>query len=121
MPVSLMYMCTVSETMNKQTASELWFKPGGFRRHKHSCIGYRKQLNAYHAYYEQLGDVGEQMQESACEMIWNLMEIEPCQNEKKAEICYKDTFRGQEFSAIITVDGKGKMKKDGETFDFLRL
>jgi hypothetical protein len=54
-------------------------------------------------------------------MIWNLMEIEPCQNEKKAEICYKDTFRGQEFSAIITVDGKGKMKKDGETFDFLRL
>lgn len=29
-------------------------------------IGYRKQLNAYHAYYEQLGDVGEQMQESAC-------------------------------------------------------
>lgn len=60
-------------------------------------------------------------EESACEMIWNLMEIEPCQNEKKAEICYKDTFRGQEFSAIITVDGKGKMKKDGETFGFLRL
>ena len=29
-------------------------------------IGYRKQLNAYHSYYEQIGDVGEQMQQSVC-------------------------------------------------------
>ena len=60
-------------------------------------------------------------EESACDMIWNLMEMEPCRDVQKAAVCYDDTFRGQEFSSIITVDGSGKMKKDGETFEFLRV
>ena len=60
-------------------------------------------------------------EESAYDMIWNLMEMEPCRNVQKAAVCYDDTFRGQEFSSIITVDGRGEMKKDGEMFDFLRV
>lgn len=59
--------------------------------------------------------------ESTYNMIWNLMEMEPCRDEEKAAVCYDDTFRGQEFSSVITVDGKGKMRKDGETFEFLRV
>lgn len=59
--------------------------------------------------------------ESACEMIWGLMEAEPCRDAEKSEACYKDAFRGVEFSSIITVDGNGDMKKDGESFDFLRV
>lgn len=60
-------------------------------------------------------------EESACDMIWNLMEAEPCRDAKKAEACYEDTFRGQGFAAVVTVDGNGTMKKDGRTFEFLRL
>lgn len=60
-------------------------------------------------------------EESACDMIWNLMDAEPCRDAVKARVCCEDTFRGQEFAAVVTVDGKGGMKKDGETFEFLRL
>ena len=28
---------------------------------------------------------------------------------------------GQEFAAVVTIDCNGGMKKDGETFDYLRL
>ena len=60
-------------------------------------------------------------EESACDMIWNLMEIQPYQNKEKEKVCYDDTFRGQEFAAVVTIDCNGGMKKDGETFDYLRL
>ena len=60
-------------------------------------------------------------EESACSMIWNLMEIQPYQDEEKARVCRDDTFRGQEFAAVVTVDGNGRMKKDGEDFEFLKL
>lgn len=59
--------------------------------------------------------------QSACNMIWNLMDAEPCKDVEKAEICYADTFRGVEFAAVVTIDGKGRMKKDGEPFEYLRL
>ena len=54
-------------------------------------------------------------------MIWNLMEIQPYQDAQKKQVCYDDTFRGQEFASVVTIDGNGRMKKDGETFDFLKL
>lgn len=60
-------------------------------------------------------------EESACDMIWNLMEIQPCRDIQKERVCYDDAFRGQEFASVVTIDGKGRMKKDGETFDFLKL
>ena len=60
-------------------------------------------------------------EESACDMIWNLMEIQPYQDAQKKQVCYDDTFRGQEFASVVTIDGNGRMKKDGETFDFLKL
>ena len=60
-------------------------------------------------------------EESACDMIWNLMEAQPYRDSEKARICYDDTFRGQEFAAVVAVDEDGQMKKDGEAFDFLRL
>lgn len=60
-------------------------------------------------------------EESACDMIWNLMEIQPCRDIQKERVCYDDAFRGQEFASVVTIDGKGRMKKDGEMFDFLKL
>lgn len=60
-------------------------------------------------------------EESACDMIWNLMEIQSYRDMQKERVCYDDTFRGQEFAAVVTIDGNGRMKKDGKTFEFLRL
>ena len=60
-------------------------------------------------------------EEDACDMVWNLMEIQPCRDAEKARICYEDAFRGQEFAGVVTVEGTGMMKKDGQPFDFLRL
>ena len=60
-------------------------------------------------------------EESACSMIWDLMEIQPYHDARKAEVCRSDAFRGQEFAAVVTIDGNGGMKKDGEVFDYLRL
>lgn len=60
-------------------------------------------------------------EESVYEMIWNLMEIQPLTDEEKALACREDTFRGQEFAGTVTVDGTGKMKKAGESFEYLRL
>lgn len=60
-------------------------------------------------------------EESACDMIWNLMEIRPYSDAAKKQVCYDDTFRGQEFACVVTIDGNGGMKKDGESFDFLKL
>ena len=54
-------------------------------------------------------------------MIWNLLEIQPYQDVQKERVCYDDTFRGREFACVVTIDGNGRMKKDGETFEFLRL
>ena len=33
-------------------------------------------------------------EESACDMIWNLMEIQPYRDKQKERVCYDDTFRG---------------------------
>lgn len=60
-------------------------------------------------------------EESTCDMIWNLLEIQPYQDVQKERVCYDDTFRGREFACVVTIDGNGRMKKDGETFEFLRL
>ena len=59
-------------------------------------------------------------EESACDMIWNLMEIRPYSDAAKKQVCYDDTFRGQEFACVVTIDGNGGLKKDGESFDFLK-
>ena len=63
----------------------------------------------------------ESDEESACDMIWNLMEIQPYRDAEKAQVCYDDAFRGQEFSSVVTIDRYGNMKNNGESFEFLRL
>lgn len=60
-------------------------------------------------------------EESACSMIWKLMEMKPCRDVEKREACREDTFRGREFSSIVTIDGEGNIWKDGEMQEFLRL
>ena len=60
-------------------------------------------------------------EESAYDMIWSLMEIQPYRDRQKERVCYDDAFRGQEFASVVTVDQNGKMKKDGEAFEYLRL
>ena len=60
-------------------------------------------------------------EESACDMIWNLMEIQPYADVQKKQVCYDDTFRGQEFASVVTIDGNGKIEKDGEAVDYLKL
>ena len=60
-------------------------------------------------------------EESAYDMIWSLMEIQPYRDRQKERVCYDDAFRGQEFASVVTVNQNGKMKKDGEAFEYLRL
>lgn len=60
-------------------------------------------------------------EESACSMIWRLLDLEPCRDIKKRDACYEDTFKGQEFSSIVIIDGAGKIWKDGEAPELLRL
>ncbi len=60
-------------------------------------------------------------EESACRMVWRLLDLEPCRNTAKRDACYEDAFRGQEFSSIVTIDGEGKIWKDGMTPELLRL
>ena len=60
-------------------------------------------------------------EESACDMIWNLMEIQPYADIQKKQVCYDNTFRGQEFASVVTIDGNGKIEKDGEAVDYLKL
>lgn len=60
-------------------------------------------------------------EESACEFIWRLMEIVPYREEEKKKACFEETFRGQEFSSTVTIDGKGVLRKDGEIPALLRL
>ena len=60
-------------------------------------------------------------EESACRMVWRLLDLEPCRNTAKRDACYEDAVRGQEFSSIVTIDGEGKIWKDGMTPELLRL
>ena len=60
-------------------------------------------------------------EESACSMVWRLLDLEPCRDIKKRDACYENTFRGREFSSIVTIDGEGKIWKDGEMPELLRL
>ena len=60
-------------------------------------------------------------EESACELIWQLMEIEPYRDPVRKQACFDDTFRGHEFSSTVTIDGQGVLRKDGEVPELLRL
>lgn len=60
-------------------------------------------------------------EESACSMIWELMEMLPYRDEEKAKVCFDDTFKGQEFAAVVTIDGSGKIIKNGEYTEYLKL
>lgn len=61
-------------------------------------------------------------EESAWRMVWNMLEMEPCADSEKRAACYEETFRGTEFAGRVTIDGSGRMWKDGEeTEGFLRL
>lgn len=52
-------------------------------------------------------------EESAWEMVWNLMDMKPYRDREKERICFADTFRNREFAGVLTVDGNGRIKKDG--------
>ena len=62
-----------------------------------------------------------QDEESAYEMIWRLMDAQPYENEERKQICYEETFKGHDFSSVVTIDAKGVLRKDGETPELLRL
>ena len=60
-------------------------------------------------------------EESAYEFIWRLMEIVPYKDKEKAEVCFEEAFKGQEFSSVVTIDGKGVLRKNGEIPEILRV
>ena len=60
-------------------------------------------------------------EESCYEMIWRLMDLEPCTDREKRRACYEDAFRGQEFGSIVTVDSEGNLIQDGKKQELLRL
>ena len=60
-------------------------------------------------------------EESCYEMIWRLMDLEPCTDREKRRACYEGAFRGQEFGSIVTVDSEGNLIQDGKKQELLRL
>ncbi|OUP86579.1 hypothetical protein B5F07_00895 [Lachnoclostridium sp. An169] len=60
-------------------------------------------------------------EESAYEMIWRLMEAKPYRDAEKKQICFEEAFKGHNFSSVVTIDGKGVLRKDGEIPELLRL
>ena len=70
---------------------------------------------------ERIGMKRVKDEESACELIWQLMEIEPYRDPVRKQACFDDTFRGHEFSSTVTIDGRGVLRKDGEAPELLRL
>ena len=70
---------------------------------------------------ERIGMKRVKDEESACELIWQLMEIEPYRDPVRKQACFDDTFRGHEFSSTVTIDGRGVLRKDGEVPELLRL
>jgi len=70
---------------------------------------------------ERIGMKRVKDEKSACELIWQLMEIEPYRDPVRKQACFDDTFRGHEFSSTVTIDGRGVLRKDGEAPELLRL
>lgn len=70
---------------------------------------------------ERIGMKRVKDEKSACELIWQLMEIEPYRDPVRKQACFGDTFRGHEFSSTVTIDGRGVLRKDGEASELLRL
>ena len=70
---------------------------------------------------ERIGMKRVKDEESACALIWQLMEIEPYRDPVRKQACFDDTFRGHEFSSTVTIDGRGVLRKDGEAPELLRL
>lgn len=59
--------------------------------------------------------------ESCYTMIWEMMDMLPCSDIRKREICYRDVFGSQMFSSKVIIDGNGKVYLNGEPEEFLRL
>lgn len=59
--------------------------------------------------------------ESAYELVWRLLDIEPYEDREMAGIAYEDAFLGEHFSSIVVIDGQGNMKINGETQELLQL
>lgn len=59
--------------------------------------------------------------ESAYELIWRLLDMEPYENGEMARIAYEDAFLGEHFSSIVRIDGQGNLKINGETQELLQL
>lgn len=75
----------------------------------------------YEEEYEQIVTCRVKDERDACDMVWRLMELKPCRDLRKREACREDLFRGREFAGIVTIDGEGRIWKDGEMPKLLRL
>ena len=60
-------------------------------------------------------------QESAYQMVWRLLDLEPCRGVEKRDACFADEFRGSVFSSTVTVDSAGKLWMNGENPEIPRL
>ena len=47
--------------------------------------------------------------------------ISSYKDKEKAEVCFEEAFKGQEFSSVVTIDGKGVLRKNGEIPEILRV
>ena len=54
-------------------------------------------------------------------LIWRMLELQPYHDLETAEICRQESFQGQETACEVTVDSDGRILKNEETQEFLRL
>ncbi len=59
--------------------------------------------------------------QSAYELVWQLLDLEPYQNSQMAQIAYEDAFLGDHFSSIVVIDGQGEITVNGEKQELLQL
>lgn len=59
--------------------------------------------------------------EAVYELVWRLLDMEPYKNHEMAQIAYEDAFLGDHFSSIITIDGQGIIKVNGEAQELLQV
>ena len=59
--------------------------------------------------------------EAVYELVWRLLDMEPYQSHEMAQIAYEDAFLGDHFSSIITIDGQGSIRVNGEAQELLQV
>ena len=54
-------------------------------------------------------------------LLWRMLEMEPYADEKMREVCYENAFRGEHFSSIVRIDGRGAITVNGKKQELLQL